>query len=69
MKKIIALCLLLIPSIGLCVPESAPDRERGEGPFDRLVLRGVMVVSGEGAPPVGPMDVLVEGNRIARIQS
>jgi hypothetical protein len=40
---------------------------RGEGPFGRLVLRGVTVINGEGAPPVGPMDVVIEGNRIASL--
>ncbi|MCJ7816215.1 MAG: amidohydrolase family protein, partial [Xanthomonadales bacterium] len=50
-------------------PIAAPDRERGEGPFKRLILRGVIVVNGEGAPPIGPMDVVIEGNRIASIHS
>jgi len=47
----------------------APDRQRGEGPFERLILRGVMVINGEGAPPIGPMDVVIEGNRIASIHN
>jgi imidazolonepropionase-like amidohydrolase len=47
----------------------APDRgpEEGQGPFDRLVLRGVIVIDGTGAPPRGPVDIVIEGNRIARI--
>ena len=45
----------------------APDRARGEGPFERLILRGVTLVDGTGAPPRGPVDVVVEGNRIASI--
>ena len=49
----------------------SPDRRAGEGlgPFKTLAIRGVMVIDGTGAPPIGPMDVIVEGNRIARIQS
>src|SRR6187401_3054857 len=49
----------------------APDRRAGEGlgPFKTLAIRGVMVIDGTGAPPAGPMDVIVEGNRIARIVS
>lgn len=50
-------------------PEMAPDRVRGEGPFDRLILRGVIVINGEGAPPIGPMDVVIEGNRIDSIHN
>ncbi len=49
-------------------PLELPDRERGEGPFERLIIRDVMVINGEGAPPVGPADLLIEGNRITRIR-
>ena len=51
--------------------EPAPPRPdgEGEGPFDRLILRGVMVVDGTGAPPMGPVDIVIEGNRIEEIQS
>ncbi|HSR69405.1 MAG TPA: amidohydrolase family protein [Acidobacteriota bacterium] len=49
--------------------EEAPPRAEGEGPFERLILRGVTVIDGTGAPPIGPMDIVIEGNRIARIRS
>ena len=59
---------VLLASLALAsawaAPESAPDRQRGEGPFDQLILRGVTVVNGEGAPPVGPMDVVIENGRV-----
>jgi len=47
----------------------APDRgpDEGDGPYDRLVLRGAIVIDGTGAPPRGPVDIVIEGNRIARI--
>ncbi|MDH3224239.1 MAG: amidohydrolase, partial [Gemmatimonadota bacterium] len=44
-----------------------PDRVEGEGPFERLIIRGAIVIDGTGAPPRGPVDIVVEGNRIARI--
>jgi hypothetical protein len=69
MKIFTAVCLLLLPVAAYSTPESAPDRVRGEGPFQRLVLQGVMLVNGEGAPPIGPMDVLIEGNRIAQVKN
>lgn len=47
----------------------APARTLGAGPYEQLLLRGVIVINGEGAPPVGPMDVLIEGGRIAKISS
>jgi imidazolonepropionase-like amidohydrolase len=47
----------------------APSRAEGEGPWKRLVLRGVTVINGTGAPPYGPADVVVEGNRIRSIRT
>ncbi|MDX1637950.1 MAG: amidohydrolase family protein [Balneolaceae bacterium] len=49
--------------------EPAPDRTRGEGPFDRLVIRGVTLVDGTGSPPRGPVDIVVEGNTITQVAS
>ena len=48
--------------------QAAPDRAEGEGPFGRLILRGAILVDGTGAPPRGPVDIVIEGNRIAKIQ-
>ena len=49
----------------------APDRrpDEGEGPYRRLILRGVTLIDGTGAPARGPVDVVIEGNRIARIRA
>ena len=49
----------------------APDRKagEGEGPFERLIIRGVTVIDGTGAPPRGPMDIVIEGNKIVQIAS
>jgi imidazolonepropionase-like amidohydrolase len=49
----------------------APDRRPGEGdgPFGRLVIRGITVIDGTGAPPQGPMDIVVENNRIKEVKS
>ncbi|UCF19375.1 MAG: amidohydrolase family protein [Gemmatimonadota bacterium] len=51
--------------------EQAPDRRPGEGvgPFQRLIIRGATVIDGTGAPPRGPMDIVVEGNRIVEVRS
>jgi hypothetical protein len=40
-----------------------------EGPYDRLVIRNVMVLPGHGGPPTGPHDVLIEGNVISEIRA
>jgi len=66
--------LLLPLLLFFCIAASAevgvaPDRDRGDGPFDRLILRGVNIIAGDGAPAIGPMDIIIEGNRIASIES
>ncbi len=45
----------------------APDRQRGEGPWTQLIIRGVTLINGNGAPPIGPVDIIVENNRITKI--
>lgn len=46
----------------------APNRAEGEGPFKRLIIRGVTIINGTGSPPQGPADIIVEGNKIKNIQ-
>lgn len=49
--------------------EPVPARQPGEGigPFPKLVIRGAMLIDGSGAPPRGPVDIVIEGNRIAAV--
>ena len=47
----------------------APDRTEGVGPFERLIVRGCTMIDGTGSPPFGPVDVVIEGNRIAEIRA
>lgn len=54
---------------GVPLPADAPVRTRGEGPYERLVLRGATLIDGTGAPPIGPMDIVIEGNQIVRVVS
>lgn len=48
--------------------KKAPEVKEGEGPFLQLIIRGVTVIDGTGAPPFGPVDVVVRNNRIEKIQ-
>ncbi|HXW06524.1 MAG TPA: hypothetical protein VD833_14905 [Vicinamibacterales bacterium] len=50
------------------VPAPARRQGEGRGPFKSLVIRGAMLIDGSGAPPQGPVDVVVEGNRIAAVR-
>ncbi len=45
----------------------APEKKEGEGPFTQLIIRGVIMINGTGAPPTGPMDIVIENNRIVQI--
>ncbi|WP_232819964.1 amidohydrolase family protein [Aliidiomarina celeris] len=36
-------------------------------PAERLILRGGILVNGEGAPAVGPVDIVIEGDRIVNV--
>jgi hypothetical protein len=48
-----------------------PDRAPGEGdgPFERLIIRGATLIDGTGAPGRGPMDIVIQGNRIVEIKN
>ncbi len=66
--------LLLVAVLGVPIVVTAdlpdaPDRAEGDGPFTRLVIHGATLIDGTGAPPIGPMTIVVEGNRITDIQS
>jgi hypothetical protein len=50
--------------------QRVPDRGAGEGagPFRKLVIRGAMLIDGSGAPPMGPVDIVIAGNRIESVR-
>jgi imidazolonepropionase-like amidohydrolase len=48
-------------------PERSPDE--GIGPFETLVVRGAILIDGTGAPPRGPVDIVIKRNRIEKILS
>ncbi|HEY5547193.1 MAG TPA: amidohydrolase family protein [Gemmatimonadaceae bacterium] len=37
------------------------------GPYNRLVIRGAMVIPGHGGPPAGPYDIVIERNVITQM--
>ncbi len=67
MKFLLSLLLLFaVPSFAQIT--KAPDRAEGEGPWPQLIIRGVTLINGNGAPPVGPVDIVVENNKITAIE-
>ena len=68
----IALLALLPIAVGVDAQmeeTTARGADEGDGPYDRLILRGVTVIDGTGAPPMGPVDIVIEGDRIASIST
>jgi hypothetical protein len=47
----------------------APLVKEGDGPYTQLIIRGVTLINGTGAPPFGPVDIVIEKNRIVKIQN
>ncbi len=50
--------------------QDAPNRraDEGQGPFNQLIIRGITLINGDGAPPRGPIDIVVENNIIKQIK-
>jgi hypothetical protein len=70
MQKTILSCLLILLVCSTSAQiQKAPERKEGEGPWTQLILRGATLVNGTGAPPVGPVDIVIEQNRIISIRN
>ncbi|MHA7131221.1 amidohydrolase family protein [Algoriphagus namhaensis] len=65
--RLLGLCFFTLSTFAFAQIEPAPDRQEGEGPFERLVIRGVTLIDGTGAPPIGPVDIIVKQNKITEI--
>ena len=55
----------LFASIG----NEVPARQYGEGQYQQLIIRGGYLIDGSGAPPTGPVDIVIEDNRITVIKN
>ena len=64
MNKFLLPLVLLVFSLNLAFAQSL----EGDGPHSQLIIRGVMLINGNGAPPQGPIDIVVENNIIKDIQ-
>ncbi len=64
MKKIFRPLILFF----LFVHFSNAQSLQGDGPYSQLIIRGVTLINGNGAPPQGPMDIVVENNIIKAIK-
>jgi len=69
MKRFPSTLLFLIASFTLFAQITpAPSRTEGQGPFEQLIIRGAMLINGNGAPPIGPVDIVIEQNVIKTVK-
>jgi hypothetical protein len=61
--------ILFIHCISYAQIAKAPDRKEGEGPWPQLILRGATLINGTGAPAIGPVDIVIENNRILSVNT
>ncbi len=62
--RLLSLCLILF----IASNSYSQNETSGEGPFNQLIIRGVTLINGDGSPPRGPIDIVVENNIITKIQ-
>ncbi len=45
----------------LCLKTSAQlNPETKQGPYEQLIIRGATLINGDGSPPRGPVDIVIE---------
>jgi adenine deaminase len=70
LKKLLSSILVLqICFVAGAQITKAPLVREGDGPYTQLIIRGVTLINGTGAPPFGPVDIVIEKNRIVKIQN
>lgn len=62
-------CLIITVNTVQAQIVEAPDRQEGEGPWSQLIIRGATLINGTLAPPIGPVDIVVENNRIVDVKT
>lgn len=65
---IIFTILFVIPFCIFSQVKEAPLVKEGDGPHSQLIIRGPILISGTGSPPIGPVDIVVENNIIKQIK-
>ena len=58
--------ILLIFSFFNLIAQS--ENSLAEGPFSQLIIRGATLINGNGAPPIGPVDIVIENDKITDIE-
>jgi len=67
-KLMVIFGAILLAAVASAYPLLAQTRGVDHGQrYDRLIICNVTVIDGKGTPPRGPMDVIVENNKIAAV--
>jgi hypothetical protein len=62
--------LILAGDLAAQMEVTTPRRaDEGDGQHERLILRGGTYIDGAGSPPLGPVDIVIEHDRIVEIRS
>ncbi len=69
MRQLFTFLLTLVFTATFAQVKKAPPRAEGDGPWPQLIIRGVTLINGNGAPPTGPVDIVVEQNKIVEIKT
>ena len=60
--------ITFLASLLFCLPINSQNKlTAAEGPYNHLIIRGATLINGNGAPPIGPVDISVENNKITSI--
>ena len=59
--------LILSFSCFFLIKAQDQNTSAAEGPYSQLIIRGATLINGNGAPPIGPVDITVENNKIVGI--
>ena len=65
MKKL----LFIFLSLFLSINTYSQEKKLSDGPFNQLIIRGAILVNGNGSPPLGPVDIVIEKNIIKSIKT
>jgi hypothetical protein len=71
MKPILFAAALAIASAATAQmkPSVPRDPALAAGPYETLVIRGATIITGNGGPPYGPADIIINGGKITDIRS
>ncbi len=72
-RLLAAVCVAIITSLNGLYAQApvaeSPIVKEGDGPFNQLIIRGATLINSTGAPPLGPVDIVIENNIITDIQT